>query len=217
MQNGAAVQEAGRAQMYRDTWRKPVVYDEVCYEGNSPYRWAQLSGPEMVHSFWCGTVAGTYVGHGDYFATVVEDTWTSFGGKLTGESAPRLAFLRQILEDSPATGIEPIDKWWMIGMGGKPGEYYLVYFGHEKPVSWKFELYRDGIADGNQFKIEVIDTWNMTIAQVDGVFVAKKKDSYTFIEEKGRTVTLPGKPGMALRIRRVAGSAGEISDKPPGN
>ena len=102
-------------------------------------------------------------------------------------------------------------------MGGKPGEYYLVYFGHETPASWKFELYRDGITDGNQFKIEVIDTWGMTITPVEGVFVAKKKDSYTFIEEKGRTVTLPGKPGMALRIRRVAGAAGEISDKPPGN
>ena len=217
MQNGAAVQEAGRAQMYRDTWRKPVVYDEVCYEGNSSYRWAQLTGPQMVHAFWCGTVAGTYVGHGDYFATVAEDTWTSFGGKMTGESAPRLAFLRQILEESPATGIEPIDKWWTVGVGGKPGEYYLIYFGHEKPTSWKFELYRDGLADGNQFKIEIIDTWNMTVTPVEGVFVAKKKDGYTFVDEKGRSVALPGKPNLALRIRRIAGVTGEISDKPPGN
>lgn len=217
MQNGAAVQEAGRAQMYRDTWRKPVVYDEVCYEGNSPYRWAQLTGPQMVHAFWCGTVAGTYVGHGDYFATVVEDTWTSFGGKLSGESWTRLAFLRKIIEDGPATGIEPIDKWWTVGMGGKPGEYYLLYFGNEKPTSWQFELYRDGVADGNQFKIEIIDTWDMTITPVDGVFVAKKKDNYTFIEASGRSVTLPGKSGLALRIRRIAGASGEISDKPPGN
>ena len=39
----------------------------------------------------CGTVAGTYVGHGDYFNTLDEDTWTSFGGKILGTSAPRLA------------------------------------------------------------------------------------------------------------------------------
>lgn len=217
MQNGAAVNEAGRAQMYRDTWRKPVVYDEVCYEGNSKYRWADLTGPQMVHRFWCGTVAGTYVGHGDYFATVAEDTWTSFGGKMTGESSPRLAFLRKILEDSPATGIEPIDKWWTVGMGGKPGEYYLVYFGYDKPTSWKFELYRDGLADGNQFKIDILDTWNMTITPVEGVFTAKKKDNYTFVDAQGRSVALPGKQYIALRIRRVAGALGEISDKPPGN
>jgi hypothetical protein len=217
MQNGAAVQEAGRAQMYRDTWRKPVVYDEVCYEGNSPYRWAQLTGPQMVHAFWCGTVAGTYVGHGDYFATVVEDTWTSFGGKMSGESWTRLAFLRKILEDSPATGIEPIDKWWTVGMGGNPGEYYLVYFGYDKPTTWKFELYRDGLADGNQFKVEILDTWNMSITPVEGVFTAKKKDNYTFVDDQGRSVKLPGQPNLALRIRRVSGVTGEISDKPPGN
>ncbi len=29
LQNGAAVEEAGRAQMYRDVWEKPIVYDEV--------------------------------------------------------------------------------------------------------------------------------------------------------------------------------------------
>ena len=47
--------------------------------------------------------------------------------------------------------------------------------------------------------------------------VAKKKDGYTFIEAGGRSVSLPGKPQMALRIRRVSGALGEISDKPPGN
>jgi hypothetical protein len=162
-------------------------------------------------------VAGTYVGHGDYFFTIVEDTWTSFGGKLTGQSAPRLAFLRKILEEGPAAGIDPIDKWQDPRVGGRPGEYYLIYFGREKPTNWPFALYRDGVAPGAQFKVEVIDTWAMTITPVDGVFVAKRQDRYVFVDEKGRAVALPGKAGLALRIRRVGGELGEITDKPPGN
>ena len=213
IQNGLAVEEPGRAELYRDVYRKPIVYDEVKYEGRSPYRWGNLSGEEMVHRFWCGTVAGTYVGHGDYFFTTVEDTWTSFGGKLSGQSAPRLAFLRKILEDSPAEGIEPIDRWQDPRVGGKSGEYYLMYFGRETPTAWAFRLYKNGVADGMRFKIEVIDTWAMTITPVEGEFVAKKLNNYDFLDATGRAVTLPGKPGMALRIRRVgaAGPAGKPS------
>ena len=217
IQNGLAVEDPGSAEIYRDAYRKPIVYDEVKYEGDSDARWGNLSGPEMVHRFWCGTVAGTYVGHGDYFSAVTADTWTSFGGKLTGQSAPRLAFLRKILEDGPATGIDPIDKWQDPRAGGSPGDYYLIYFGREQPTSWPFALYRNGVAAGARFKVEVIDTWAMTITPVDGEFVAKKQDRYLFVDEQARTVTLPGRAGMALRIRRVGGERGEITDRPPGN
>ncbi len=202
IQNGSAVEEPGRAELYRDVWRKPVVYDEVKYEGDSGYRWGNLSGPEMVHRFWCGTVAGTYVGHGDYFKRN-EDTWTSFGGELRGVSAPRLAFLRKILEDGPADGLEPIDKWQDARTAGQPGLYYLTYFGHEAPTTWKFSLYKNGVTDGQRYQVDVIDTWNMTITPVAGEFVTQKKDAYQFVDAQGRSVTLPGQPGIALRIRRV--------------
>lgn len=202
MQNGSAVEEPGRAELYRDVYRKPIVYDEVKYEGKSPYRWGNLSGPEMVHRFWCGTVAGTYVGHGDYFL-VKEDTWTSFGGSLKGESAPRLAFLRRIMEEGPAEGIDPIDRWQDPRVGGKPGDYYLIYFGHETPTAWPFHLYKNGLTNGMKFQVEVIDTWAMTITPVQGEFVAAKKDNYDFSDAQGRSVPLPGKPGMAIRIRRL--------------
>ncbi len=98
-----------------------------------------------------------------------------------------------------------------------PGLYYLTYFGREKPTEWTFGLYRDGITDGTQFTVEVIDTWEMTITPVEGRFVAKRKDGYTFLDENNRIVKLPGKPGIALRILRAGGAGGEISDKPPGN
>lgn len=207
MQNGVAVQSPASAEMYRDPWRKPVVYDEVKYEGDAKYRWADLSGPEMVHRFWCGTIGGTYVGHGDYFNSAVgEDTWTSFGGKMSGDSAPRLAFLRKIMEEGPAAGLDPIDKWNDPNVAGQAGEYYLTYFGHDTPTNWVFALYKRGVADGMRFKVDIIDTWNMTITPVAGEFVTKKKDSYTYADVQGRTVPLPGKPGIAVRAINVGGT-----------
>jgi hypothetical protein len=203
IQNGAAVEDAGRAEMYRDVYRKPVVYDEVKYEGNIWKRWGNLSGEEMVFRFWQGIVAGTYVTHGEVVTNEQHTLWTSEGGKLYGQSPPRLAFLRQVLAESPATGIDPIDKWQDSNMGGKLGEYYLVYFGKQTPTSWTFELYKDRIANGMKFKVEVLDTWAMTTTPVEGYFVMKKKDNYHFVDENGRSVTLPGKPYLALRIRRV--------------
>ena len=211
----AAVEESGRAELYRDVYRKPIVYDEVKYEGSSPYRWGNLSGEEMVHRFWCGTVAGTYVGHGDYFFTVKEDTWTSFGGKLTGQSASRLAFLRKILEDSPHEGIDPIDKWQDPTTGGKPGEYYLTYFGKAAPTAWTFELYKNGVEDGQRYSVEVIDTWAMTITPISGEFVTKKLDNYHFVDAGGRTVNLPGKAGIALRIRRLGNDGKPVKTELP--
>jgi hypothetical protein len=206
MQNGVAVQTPGSAEMYRDVYRKPVVYDEVKYEGDAKYRWADLSGPEMVHRFWCGTAGGTYVGHGDYFTTIDEDTWTSFGGKMSGESVPRIAFLRNILEAGPADGLDPIDKWNDPNTAGQAGEYYLTYFGREMPTNWVFQLYKRGVTDGMRFKVDVIDTWDMTTTPVPGEFVTKKRDSYHFADAQGRSVTLPGKPGIALRVVNVGGT-----------
>src|SRR5262249_3305345 len=65
IQNGSAVADFGRALLYRDVYRKPVVFDEVKYEGDIEQRWGNLSAEEMVHRFWQGAIAGTYVGHGE--------------------------------------------------------------------------------------------------------------------------------------------------------
>ena len=154
--------------------------------------------------------------HGEVVTNEQHTLWTSEGGKLYGQSPSRLAFLRQVLAESPATGIDPIDKWQDTNMGGQLGEYYLLYFGKQTPTSWPFELYKDHIANGMRFKVEVLDTWDMTITPVEGEFVTKKKDNYHFIDEKARAVALPGKPYMALRIHRVPGTAdSNLKDAPP--
>jgi hypothetical protein len=203
VQNGSAVADFGRADLYRDVCTKPVVYDEVCYEGNAPKRWGQLSGEEMTLRFWIGTIAGTYVGHGEAIKVGDQTAWISSGGILRGESPARIAFLKNILADAPPEGIEPIDRFFQSNLGGKAGEYYLLYFGHEQPKQWIFELPKDGLSDGETFKVDILDTWNMTITPVDHPFKIVRYSPYDFHVEGDAVIPLPGKPYIALRIRRV--------------
>jgi hypothetical protein len=130
---------------------------------------------------------------------------------LRGQSPTRIAFLRDILAKSPAEGIEPIDKWQTPFAGGKPGEYYLIYFGAKSPKSWKFELPRQKrddpkeLAGGTRFHADVIDTWNMTITPVDRAFTIRppaEKD-YVAMDENGGSVDVPDRPWMALRVTRL--------------
>ena len=206
MQDGPAVEDTQRPELLRRAYRKPVVFDEVQYEGNSSSRWAQLSGCEMVHRMWCGTVAGTYVGHSEYFNAPHDLVWLGEGGVLRGESPPRIAFLKKILEGSPATGIDPIDRWQDSGIGGKPGEYYLLYFGRHSPGTWSFDIPSKGIADNMKFRADLLDTWNMTVTPVSGVFVTRRKDSHDFVDRDGRSVPVPDNPGMAIRLQRAEAS-----------
>jgi hypothetical protein len=209
IQNGSAVEDAGRAVLYRDVYRKPIVFDEVKYEGNIPKRWGNLSAEELVFRFWEGTIAGTYVGHGETILHPSNILWWSKGGILRGQSPARLAFLRKVLEDAPPEGIEPIDKWQNSQYAGQPGKYYLVYLGKQQPTSWEFKLPKPpqgkGIAieDTMKFRAEVLDTWNMTTTPVDGMFTLKKTTDYFYGDEAGRSIPLPGRPYQAIRIKRI--------------
>ena len=209
IQNGAAVEEPGRAELYRDAYRKPIVYDEVKYEGDIANRWGQLTAEEMVFRFWNGTVAGTYVGHGETYQSDDQILWWSKGGVLKGQSPARLAFLKRVLDDAPADGIEPIDKWQHPEYGGQAPNYYLIYLGKQTPTMWEFQLPKppqgkgQPPADEMKFTAEVLDTWNMTVTPVDGTFTLKKKDGYFYGDKDGRSIALPGRPYMAIRIKRV--------------
>jgi hypothetical protein len=203
IQNGSAVADFGRAVLYRDVYLKPIVFDEAKYEGDIPQRWGNISAEEMVHRFWQGTVAGTYVGHGETYLRPDEVLWWSKGGVLHGASPPRIAFLRAILEDGPPEGLEPIDKWQEPHVAGKKGEYYLVYLGKEPLEDWPFELPRTGLNDPITLRVDLIDTWNMTVRPLDGVFVVKPKGPYTLACDERPKLALPGKPYMAIRLRKA--------------
>jgi hypothetical protein len=209
IQNGSAVEDAGRAVLYRDVYRKPIVFDEVKYEGNIPKRWGNLSAEELVFRFWEGTIAGTYIGHGETYLHPSDVLWWSKGGVLRGQSPPRLAFLRQVLEDSPPEGIEPIDKWQNPEYGGQAGKYYLIYFGKAQPTNWEMKLPKPpqgkGIAldDGMKFRGEVLDTWNMSTTAIPDIFTLKKKSDYFYGDKNDRRIGLPGRPHMAIRLKKV--------------
>jgi len=54
-----------------------------------------------------------------------------------------------------------------------------------------------------KFKVDVIDTWNMTITPVDKTFELKVLDNYSFEDKQQQKISLHGNPYMALRIVRI--------------
>lgn len=90
---------------WRRKYNKPVVIDECCYEGNLPQFWGSISGEEMVYRFWQVVATGGYCTHGDTFLDDHDVIWWAKGGQIRGESVPRIAFLKAIVESLPG----PID------------------------------------------------------------------------------------------------------------
>jgi hypothetical protein len=113
--------------------------------------------------------------------------WWSKGGVLRGESAPRIGFLRRIIEELPPGGLQPFtDVWpWSVVAGATAGDTRIFYFGENRPAAWTF-----GLPAGQPFTVEIIDTWNMTIERVPGVF------------QDVAEIRAPDRPYCALRLRR---------------
>lgn len=171
---------------WRRQWGKPVVIDECAYEGNIDAVWGNITGEEMVRRFWEGTVRGGYVGHGETYVHPEDVLWWSKGGKLYGSSPDRIAFLRRVLEEGPEEGLNPFPPDFEVPRAGVPGRYYLYYFGFSQPRFRSFQL-----EHGVRYRADVIDTWNMTIEEQDGVYEG------TF------TLQLPGRPYIAVRLQRL--------------
>jgi hypothetical protein len=203
IQNGSAVADFGRAVLYRDVYEKPIILDEVKYEGDLEQRWGNLSPEEMVHRFWQGTIAGTYVTHGETYKDSQDMIWWSKGGTLRGKSPERIAFLRKVIEDGPREGMEPIDKWQDERTAGKKGAYYLVYFGKEKPQEWQVELPQSGEKGPLKIQAEILDTWNCTITPIKSTYHLVAKGRYRLHAEPTASIPLPGKPYLALRLKVI--------------
>lgn len=171
---------------YRDRYKKPVVLDEIAYEGNISHGWGNISGKELVRRFWEAAVRGGYAGHGETYEHPENILWWSHGGELHGDSPKRLRFLHQILSETTKLGLRNGKLNWDDNVGVADamgnGGYYLFYYGFNRPSRRKF--YFD---DTNEYFAEVIDTWEMTIEKI-GIFKGKFE------------IELPGKEYMAIRI-----------------
>lgn len=204
IQNGSVIEEAGRAVLLRDVYNKPVVYDEVCYEGNVPQRWGQLSGEEMTHAFWQGIMAGTYVTHGETYMDPNQVIFWAKGGPLKGTSPARIAFLRKLVEAAPRP-YELADPWKDHQTAVADSSHYLIYLGKSIQPEWEFSLpKKSGPAAGKSFQVELIDTWDMTITPLSETFVIDKPEAYRIFDTKRKKVRLPLKPYLALRITEIA-------------
>lgn len=174
---------------YREKYQKPIVLDEIAYEGNIQHGWGNITGQEMLRRFWETACRGGYPGHGETFLNASDILWWSHGGKLYGESWKRVGFFLQILKETPGIGLAPKSLHWDDVCGipedvtlAKHTGYHLCYSGFMQP-SFR-EFYFD---ETTEYEAEVIDTWNMTI---------QKAGTY-----KGKfTVQLPGRQYMAIRL-----------------
>lgn len=77
---------------WRKRYRKPVVLDEIAYEGNIQQGWGNITAQEMVRRFWEATCRGGYAGHGETYLNEEGILWWSHGGSLSGESHKGLSF-----------------------------------------------------------------------------------------------------------------------------
>lgn len=174
---------------YRIRYKKPVILDEIGYEGNIDQGWGNLSGKELVRRFWEATCRGGYAGHGETYLQH-QTLWWSHGGELFGESHQRIKFLHdEVLAKIPGPGLKRVHLAWDEVAATvntlPPSGYYLTYYGFFRPSYRNF--YFD---DALQYRVEIIDTWAMTIA--DGG-----------VHSGAFRVELPAKEYMALRITKI--------------
>jgi hypothetical protein len=183
------------AMKWRNQYQKPLLFDEMRYEGDVPSGWGNLNGEEMASYFWMAGLSGGYPTHGDTFRNdsdeATEVRWWAKGGTLPGRSPQRIAFFRSVMEQAPVPEMTPV----LIDGGdpknlknniyvlSKPGAYHLVY---AATGGQKAEI---DLGQG-EYSMEIIDTWDMQITPSEENFSGKA------------ALELPSKPYQALRFVR---------------
>ncbi len=187
-------QEIHRTTEQVDVWRqlfgKPVIVDELGYEGNIQHGWGNLTGEEEVRRFWEAAIRGGYAGHGETYLNEKEILWWSHGDKLYGDSPARLGFLRRFLESLPGS-FEPWRSNWddrcacVPSLDNNAPLVIVYYYSFMRPSFRDFTL-----PEGTVYRAEVLDTWNMTrtdAGEQEGTF----------------RLRLPGKPFAAVCLTRI--------------
>lgn len=194
---------------WRNKYKKPLLYDEMRYEGDVESGWGRLTPKEMTDYFWKAGLSGVYGMHSDTYKNDSDDEtevrWWAKGGTLMGESPKRIAFFKKVMEEAPITKMTPEltslsgltvpDTIPDKGSGElikklnnnvytlfKKNEYYLTYTTDSLQT---IELNLGGIKD---YTLEVIDTWNMKIVAEEpvspGEFQFVTKIPYTALRLK---------------------------------
>ncbi|TVQ22932.1 MAG: DUF5060 domain-containing protein [Spirochaetaceae bacterium] len=175
-----------RVDEWRSQYRKPVVIDECCYEGDIQHNWGNITAQELVRRMWETTVRGGFpTGHGETYLNPDDVLWWAKGGILRGESPARFAFLRKIMEEAPLGDLNPERVGRLHPVLAKRDEWFLYYYGVRQPSIFDVDL----PADAN-FVVDLIDTWEMKVTRLKGTYSGPTR------------FELPGKPWMAIRAVR---------------
>ncbi len=210
IQDQAPVEIHGGAAIVKNIYKKPVVFDEVCYEGNMDNRWGSLSGEEMLYRMWQGVMSGAYVTHAECYMNSANDYSRNFlavGGTFQGEAWKRIAFMREVLEVLP-NPIQLCDSSWDPFTSTAGENYLLVYLGKDVKSEWEFNLpLKNGayprLKQGTRFKVEILDTWNMTITECPTIFETGTPTRYRIFDKNFGRVKLPDRPYLLLRITEI--------------
>ena len=176
----------------REQYGKPVVLDEIGYEGDIQFGWGNLTPQEELRRFWESAMRGGYPGHGETYLNPDNILWWSHGGTLHGESYKRFSLLKQIMEEVPGKEIAYLNNEWDStcavpeeDVNKDVKQQYIYYYGFQRPG------YRDFFVDETtDYAVDIIDTWNMTVVNA-GVFHGKFR------------ISLPAKQYIAVRLRKI--------------
>jgi hypothetical protein len=185
----AQTSQFNNAVKWRNQYKKPLLFDEMRYEGDVPSGWGNLKAEEMAAYFWMAGLSGGYGTHGDTFRNdsdnATEVRWWAKGGTLPGKSPDRIRFFREVMEKAPVTEMTPLlvseknpaSLSRNIYIFSQEGEYYLAF------TSEKGRTIEISLAGSLNFRLEVIDTWNMKIVEErivkPGIFSFKTDLPYT--------------------------------------
>lgn len=213
----AQTQQVEKALEYRMAYKLPVLIDECGYEGNIAFAWGNLSAPALVHHVWTTVIRGGYATHGETFYNEDEVLWWSKGGILRGESPARIAFLRELLESlgetlEPACDFaasdpngrreaeeSPFAKAMMRLPERQRNEQIMlllppVLYGRKHVLQYlgrACQAWLDMQLPEGDYRIEVIDTWEMT------------RRTVCACAQKNVHIPLPGREQMAVLATRV--------------
>lgn len=171
----------------RARYAKPMVWDEVRYEGNLSSSWGALSGPEMADRFFLGASLGVHVGHSETItrAGVSDDQqplWWAKGGTLIGSSPARIKWFRALwpAADGGASSNPPRPPFGslvptrsylddasksavVVNLLSAPnGTYSLLHF--NRAGQWTVPLsHAAAAASGGRWEVRELDYWAMTV------------------------------------------------------
>jgi len=180
----------------RERYGKPVIWDEVGYEGDFPHCWGNFTPEELVRRSWEAILRGGYCGHGETYLSEDNIIWWAHGGHLKGGSPSRFRFMLDFLRDVPGCGLklaklrDDVHFQWddYVAIPEDPayaGSYYFFYYS-----LWRPAFRQIWVDDETWFDVDVVDTWNMTITPA-----GRHRGCFE--------VPLPGNQYMGIRLRRV--------------